>query len=108
MQVRRGGTTGVSCQPDHLPWCHGGARLHENAGQVPVHRLIVLWMVKQDEQSVLGILAELMDGPAARRPDDASRSNSATHAGMCLLGGAGADLPSGDIPRLFQRPPPRY
>ena len=42
---------------------------HDDARKVSVHRLVSFRVIEQDEQSVLRVLAHLVDGGAPRRPD---------------------------------------
>ena len=78
---------------------------HQDAGEVPVHRLVVVGVIEQDEEAVLGIFAQLVHGPAAGRADDAPTGTAISSARMGLVARSPAlDLAAGDESGLVQRP----
>src|SRR5262245_25423687 len=106
MQMGGGRAARASAEADDLPRRHRGPRLDQNAGEVAVHRLVIVRVIEQNEQSVLGVLAKLMDGPAAGRAYEAPCGHRDVDPRMYLVAVTRSHLAASDVAGLVERPAP--
>src|SRR5918996_1707495 len=62
VQVRGGRAPAVAAEADDLSGLHCLAICHDDARKVSVHRLVLLGVVEENVEPILGVVADLVDG----------------------------------------------
>src|SRR5919108_592517 len=86
VEVRRGGSSRVAGQRDHLSRLRRIAFAHQEARGVPIHRFIAPGMAQEDELAVGGIGARGLDHAAPRRAHRRTGRHGDIDAGVRLGG----------------------
>src|SRR3989454_2986323 len=113
VEVRRRGSSRAAREGDHLSRRHRVAFLHEQAGGMPVPRLLPAAVPQEHEQAARRIGAHRLDHAAAGGAHRCADGDRDVDAGMRLGGVARAHLAAGDEARGGERPgrghgPPRF